>query len=271
MHTSQVIIIWFLCLSLPAFASSIGSLRNPFQSMLVSFFTIASRINVQLHQKKCIYALSSNQENDLMTEEDKIDFLLQHRMINSEISKSISDKYGLMNNRFDRWKFLQNILEEEEEPTYQEINHVLYTTMLKIMVDSSDCDADKTIPILNTQQRQVLLNDLFCLEPYNDDTEMDDKSKSRRQLGVIRALPPDKAAKNNSTNKIYLQTIESLNLLHPNPIDDDDAFKSCWDLVMEMYGKESTKLAEQNGDFSWISRSSIVRLLLHYNFLVDGI
>jgi hypothetical protein len=40
---------------------------------------------------------------------------------------------------------------------------------------------------------------------------------------------------------------------------------------MELYGREATRMAEQSGDRSWKVRSGIVRLLIHYDFLNDGL
>ena len=40
---------------------------------------------------------------------------------------------------------------------------------------------------------------------------------------------------------------------------------------MELYGREATKHSVQSGDRGWIVRSGVVRLLLHYDFLTDGL
>jgi len=54
--------------------------------------------------------------------------------------------------------------------------------------------------------------------------------------------------------------------------EQEDAYKCCWDVVMSLYGEESVKLEQEGVETrSWVVRSGVVRLLLHYDFLYVGV
>jgi hypothetical protein len=59
--------------------------------------------------------------------------------------------------------------------------------------------------------------------------------------------------------------------LLPDPVEDEDAFKGLWDTVVELHGREATKLAEQNPTADWKARCLTARVLLCYDFLTAGV
>lgn len=189
---------------------------------------------------------------------------------NSSISHKVLDRLDI-SSRFSRWKILQDILEEEETPTAQDINEILFLT-LKSFLDHPrpltlpNGDTNPS-PTLNNEQRDLLVNKLF--EYHKDDDEVEEG----KTIGFIKAIPTDDSGKDSMEyeNEETIEVYQLLENLHPNREEDEDAFKGCWDLVMELYGKESTKISEQSGDKCWKMRSSVVRLLIHYDFLVDGL
>ena len=93
------------------------------------------------------------------------------------------------------------------------------------------------------------------------------------QNGMIQtwAVSSSITIKDDSITEKALQIFQLLENLQPDPYEDEDAFKSSWDLVRELYGQEATKNAEKNGDLEWNIRCSIVRLLIHYNFLTQDV
>jgi hypothetical protein len=167
-----------------------------------------------------------------------------------------------LSSKFNRWKTMQNILEEEEIPSAQDINEILYT-ILKSFLDFPrskklpNGDTNPS-PILNEEQRNLLVNKLF--------RESEDGAK-----GWIDAIPTDDDGQDSMQydSKEIIEINYLLEKFQPDPQEEEDAFKSCWDLVMEMYGKEATRMAVQSGDNSWKVRSGIVRLLIHFDFLID--
>lgn len=174
-----------------------------------------------------------------------------------------------LSSRFSRWKVLQDILEEEEIPTAQDINEILFLILKSflenprpIKLPSGDTNPS---PTLTAEQRELLVNELFHYQQ--------DKNNEEETIGLINAIPTDESG-NDSMMYDGEETIAVYNFLeklHPDRQEDEDAFKGCWDLIMELYGKEATKISEQSGDKSWKMRSSVVRLLIHYDFLVEGI
>jgi Cft2 family RNA processing exonuclease len=66
-----------------------------------------------------------------------------------------------------------------------------------------------------------------------------------------------------------LQLLEGL---LPNAEEDADAFKSLWDTVMEIHGREAVKYHEtKNPTLDWKLACVVARLLLHFDFLTLGI
>lgn len=270
-------VLLYICYlqSTTAVIASFVKIPNSFPSYIVSNPSYIYRrwgIGLQqgIQKKSRRYSLMppSNHGHDATQNERTYNFNLEDDASrSSDISDAIYEKYELSNSRFFRWKFLQNILEEEDEPTCQEINHVLYKTMVQAMLVDIDTCQDKTIPILTDEQRRVL-GTLMCLEAYSDES-LSEIGDNPGQIGVIRAIPHDVSATDGVACTAFMETMDNLDLLQPDQTEDEDAFRSCWDLVMEMYGKESTRIAEQGGAFSWRARSGVVRLLLHFNFLIQ--
>ena len=240
-------IFFVLILSMASF-SGVHCFIHIKNSYIVSFRTL-------LHFNNCgTHLFSSNTSND--------------------INDDVPSKSTIMNrldlcSRYSRWKILQDILEEEEIPTAQDINEILFL-ILKSFLDnprptklpSGDTNPS---PTLNAEQRELLVNELFQYQQ--------DKKYEEETIGLINAIPTDELG-NDSMMYDRRETVEVYNYLeklHPDQQEDEDAFKGCWDLIMELYGKEATKMSEQSGDKSWKMRSSVVRLLIHYDFLLDGI
>jgi hypothetical protein len=58
----------------------------------------------------------------------------------------------------------------------------------------------------------------------------------------------------------------------PTPDDDEDAVKSLWDTVMELYGREAVKYQEtKSSTLEWKITNTVSRLLIHFDFLTLGI
>ena len=134
----------------------------------------------------------------------------------------------------------------EEDTESQDVNEVLYW-VLKSFVDNP-----RETQILSDEQINILLEELFHIEDG---------------VGVIRALPEI----GGEYNEDHEKTLELLNKLQPDPVENEDDFRSCWDILVEIYGREATKYAQKTGDVEFKFRSNIVRLLLHYDFLTEGI
>jgi len=150
-----------------------------------------------------------------------------------------------LSSEFSRWKLLQEIMEEEIESS-QDVNEILYL-VLKSFVDNP-----REKQTLTEEQVDVLVGELFQIED---------------NIGFIPVMPLIVGEYNAS----HKNTLELLEKLQPDPIENEDDFRSCWDILMAIYGIEATKIAQKTDDVEFKFRSGVVRLLLHYDFLTEGV
>jgi hypothetical protein len=160
----------------------------------------------------------------------------------SHSNENLQDALGL-NDRFDRWRWLQKLLDEETDPT--DTNLVLYK-VLELFSRNPPEDSEGS-PALTTSRRAILA---YILQ------------NSRH--GMIEALTDD-----ISTNMGDIQS--QLERLLPDPDEEEDAFKSLWDVIMEIHGRESVRLSEQQAKPEWKTRCLVARVLLYYDFLSRGL
>ena len=66
-------------------------------------------------------------------------------------------------------------------------------------------------------------------------------------------------------------TLSTLEQLLPDPQEDEDGFKSSWDAVIELHGRDLVKFMEEEGTDRWKAISIVARVLIHYEFLTEGI
>ena len=159
-----------------------------------------------------------------------------------------------LSSQFSRWKFLQDTIEEDTDP--KDVNEILFKVLKSFYDNPRPLETEDGVtnpsPTLTNEQRTMLKNKPFEI---NNDS------------GYISVLPME----GEEFSDEFYQTLDLLETLQPDPIDNEDDYKSCWDILVEMYGRESTKMAQKNGDVQFKFRSSIVRLLLHFDFLTEGI
>jgi hypothetical protein len=160
----------------------------------------------------------------------------------SHSDESLQDALGL-NDRFDRWRWLQQLLDEETDP--KDTNRVLYQ-VLEIYLRNPPEDSEGS-PALTTSRRGKLA---YILQNSHH--------------GMVDALSYD-----ISTDMGDIQP--QLEELLPDPDEDEDAFKSLWDVVMEIHGRESVRLSEQQARPEWKMRCLVARVLLYYDFLSRGL
>lgn len=152
----------------------------------------------------------------------------------TRLSSDLADRLGL-GERFDRWRFLQNLLELEVEN--DTINEILYQLLGNAL-----------------ERKKSGTNDEEALEITLD---LEEKMEQ-----VLSAASDDLTA---------LDSIDLLNQISPDPQEDEDAHKSSWDTVMEITGRENVKLNESNPTPEWTLYCLKARLLIHFDFLTIGI
>mmetsp|Transcript_12947 Transcript_12947/g.24329 ORF Transcript_12947/g.24329 Transcript_12947/m.24329 type:complete len:220 (+) Transcript_12947:96-755(+) len=179
--------------------------------------------------------------------------LLVYRQSKQNDALDVIGKFDL-NSKFGRWKYLKGIIEEDIGGN--DVNVILYQ-VLRSFVDNprprkTEDGQSNPSPELTEEQGNLLLQRLF---------QMDDG------IGFIAAMPEQ----NEDFNCKHEEMFTLLEKLQPDPVENEDDFKSCWDILTEIYGREATKIAQQTGNISFKYRSSIVRLLIHYDFLTQGL
>uniref|UniRef100_A0A7S1YZW1 Uncharacterized protein n=1 Tax=Trieres chinensis TaxID=1514140 RepID=A0A7S1YZW1_TRICV len=164
-----------------------------------------------------------------------------------------------LSDRFGRWRFLQRLLDAEVDAG--DVNEILYR-VLKSFIDFPRPERipDDTFPGGSrenpspqvTPEHREIMESIFSVDEVTN-------------VGIIPALQePD-------CTPFEVSAYNGLVRLLPDPIEDEDAHKGGWDLVMELIGREAVKIAEQSRDKGWRVRCDIARLLVQYDFLTDGI
>ncbi|KAG7370484.1 hypothetical protein IV203_019054 [Nitzschia inconspicua] len=153
--------------------------------------------------------------------------------------------------RFDRWKFFQDLLEGDAD--VHVVNQLLYAVLEGALrfprKDANQRFVELSNPVKESIQRILLTSDdrkvvVALLDDYTDESSQDATQTMLQQLEQV------------------LPTMD----------DDPDAFRSLWDTVLEIHGREAVKYQEtQENTLQWKMQQTVARVLLHYDFLTLGI
>lgn len=144
--------------------------------------------------------------------------------------------------RFERWKFMQNILEGDADEDLA--NHALFLVLDRAIRYLKEGKTTEDSPEITAALQEKIEKVLAA-------------SENRRipVLGVSEDMP----------------TYNAIQSILPDPVEDEDANKSSWDVVMQLHGMEMVKISEKNPTYEWTMSCSLVRLLLQYDFLENGV
>jgi hypothetical protein len=163
---------------------------------------------------------------------------------NKEETVSLSQRLRLKD-QFDRWKFLQDLLDDYQND--DDIHQVLFAVLdgfVKYPPPAPKDDDDESTKIITaTPQQKAILRDILDLSSASQSVE----ALSKEEI------------------------MEKLELLLPDPVEEEDAFKSAWDTVLELHGRDFVRVQEESGSQRWKALSVVSRVLIHYGFLVEGI
>jgi hypothetical protein len=140
--------------------------------------------------------------------------------------------------RFGRWRFLQQLLDEESD---EHRTNLLLGQVLREYLNGTK-DSDTAIPE-HTEQRVSAVQAVI-------DTALPD--------GSIPVFP--------KRDPLLSDLLEST---LPDPQEEEEAYKSNWDMIMELHGREAVKVNEQAGEISWKTSCLVARVLLFYDFLTN--
>eukprot|EP00980_Cylindrotheca_fusiformis_P006707 scaffold1398_cov116-Cylindrotheca_fusiformis.AAC.24 len=156
-------------------------------------------------------------------------------IFNPSLKSSVAEDMGLKN-RFQRWRFLQNLLDGEIEN--EDANKVLL----------------EVLSIALTLER---------LGDPDDESSIEITPELREKIETVIVKTEDPM--------VNLDSLNLLDPLIPDQSEDEDAYKSLWDTVIELHGRESVKMNEASATPDWKLRCLKARVLLHFDFLTDGI
>ncbi|KAL3945174.1 MAG: hypothetical protein SGBAC_000777 [Bacillariaceae sp.] len=138
--------------------------------------------------------------------------------------------------RFDRWLFLQRLLDLEVD------NDVSNELLLRVLNNS--------------------LNRPKSDDPLDGNAEINSALRETiTSVVTTEAEGPVEA----------LNSVEVLENLLPDTDEDEDAVISLWDIVNEIHGREMTKIDEAEATAEWKLACVQTRVLLHFDFLTEGI
>jgi len=167
----------------------------------------------------------------------------RRRLLVFASTADLRNRLGL-HDRFDRWRFLQYLL--DEETTSHDTNRVIYA-----MLDSYlKVEPDERETVEFTPEKRARL-EIFLQE-----------SKDETIMALIDL---------DGTETVNEGILKQLEQFLPDPEEDEDAFKGLWDTVIELHGRESVKIGLQNNMSQWQARCLIARLLIFYDFLSTGL
>jgi hypothetical protein len=144
-------------------------------------------------------------------------------------------------NRFKKWRFLQDLLDGDVD------DNVVGELLLHVLDD-----------YLNNQPGTT-----------NDDTTTGSPELTPDLISKLHAsidaLREDAGAALNDYSEAG--AVSKLDELLPDPIEDEDAYKSAWDTVMEIHGQDMVRANETNPTLEWRKLCLVARLLIHFDFL----
>ncbi|KAL7574963.1 hypothetical protein ACA910_010782 [Epithemia clementina (nom. ined.)] len=169
----------------------------------------------------------------------------------NEAAADVRCRIGL-EEAFDRWRYLQKLLDAETDPddTNRVLFHVLQGYYLKIENDPLKNEEKPIASPERTSQRVKMVENVLS------------QAMDRSSIAALSR---------RDTNNKNADILAMLKQLLPDPVDEEDDYKSIWDTIMEIHGREAVKIDERNGEPEWKARCLVAQVLLHYDFLQKGL
>jgi hypothetical protein len=152
-----------------------------------------------------------------------------------------------LEDRFGRWRFLQRLL--DGEVSGHDASELLVAVLRKSLAVSRTKEGSEGSVELSLEQRNRL-------QAFLDQMDDGEGNASLFEEGQL-VLDPSKA--------------DQLAALLPNMDSDEDAYKGLWDTVIEIHGREAVKIDEASRSPTWTACCLTARLLIHYDFLAEGV
>ncbi len=205
--------------------------------------------------------------------------------------------------QFSRWKFLQQLLENELD--HSDIEDVLLLSLSAYLqhgpgpksYNNKDENGGNASPVLTEEQRQImsgLVEDIVAVSDGIGDSrflhllvlpqidystltiDVDDEDQEGEQSQADQA----------QLDQLAVSILTQIEQLLPDPMEDEESFKSAWDVVIDLYGRESVRVKEERlqrekesggrgttclENLEWRTLCAVGRVLIHYDFLTKGV
>jgi len=206
-----------------------------------------------------------------------------------------------LHEQFARWKFLQQLL--ENELAHSDIEDVLLLSLSAYLqhgpgpksYNNKDENGGNASPVLDEGQRQMmsgLIEEIVAASDGIGDSrflhllvlpqvdyasmtfDVDEEDQEQQQKGEVQI---DNAA---------VSILTQIEQLLPDPMEDEESYKSAWDVVIDLYGRESVRVKEEKlqrekesggrgttylENLEWRTLCAVGRVLIHYDFLTKGV
>lgn len=217
---------------------------NRFLPLLFSFFTLAWSFSPQTRNprhEKISFESSHGQQQ----------FFQSYRGLQLKCSENSSSEFLdrlRLSDRFDRWKFLQNLL--DGDVATEDVNHLVYA---------------------------VLDGYIKYPKPELEDSKDDGSPPPTPEIiGIVRDLLESAeggaiAVSDPKGGPGDVAVLEKMKRILPDRKENEDAFKSNWDTLIEIHGRDIVKFSEENPTPQWDVDCVVARVLIYYDFVTYGI
>jgi hypothetical protein len=158
---------------------------------------------------------------------------------------SVIDRLMLKDN-FNRWKYMQNLL--NEELVGDDVNQVVYF-LLKSYHNRASRKLSGVEDIVDLSP-----------EPRAENLERLSSILSLYCNGIIPVLDE----KGSPGDPEVLCLIE---FLLPSLEENEDAYRGTWDTILELHGKAAVTALEGQGEASWKTAIVVAKVMIYYGFL----
>mmetsp|Transcript_10127 Transcript_10127/g.11598 ORF Transcript_10127/g.11598 Transcript_10127/m.11598 type:complete len:232 (-) Transcript_10127:86-781(-) len=150
--------------------------------------------------------------------------------------------------QIDRWLYLQDLLEGDAKG--EDTNEILFSVI------NSFLDYPPPRKFTDEEGENIILEDSH-VETMENLVSIDGCS--------IQALkdPDCKAGE--------LIVVNALEGLLPGEFENNDAYKSLWDMMEQLHGREAVGQSKASDGPNWDARCVVARVLIYFDFLQDGI
>lgn len=165
--------------------------------------------------------------------------------------------------RFDRWRFLQNFL-EGDHPSSDIVNIVLYRVLDGALKYPRPSGGSDTLGSEETEEMTAEVKEKIR-------EILSDYSVEGRVNAVVTMCDDD--GDNGEAKKSALAILDQIESVLPDPVENEEDYKSLWDTIIELHGRESVKFHQSQDPVSldWKVANTVTRVLLHFDFLTLGI